>query len=231
MDFTYDDIAGMIDHSLLVPFLTDRDLADGCRLAVDYGVATVCVLPYYLPQCTEALAGSRVAPTTTVGFPHGAHTTAVKVAETEQALADGAREVDLVVNISKVLSGDWDYVRDDVRAVVDAAHAGGAKAKVIFENCYLENDHKRRLCRLSGEVRADWAKTSTGFGTGGATLGDLQLMRECCPPEVQIKAAGGIRCLDALLDVRSLGATRVGASRTKDILDECRRRLEVGAAP
>jgi len=230
MDFTYDDIAGMIDHSLLAPFLTDRDLEAGCRLAVEYGVATVCVLPYFLPQCAEVLAGSPVAPTTTVGFPHGAHTTAVKVAETERALADGAREIDLVVNISKVVSGDWGYVRDDVKAVVDAAHAGGAKAKVIFENCYLETEHKKRLCRLCGEVGADWAKTSTGFGTGGATLGDLQLMREYCPPEVQIKAAGGIRSLDALLDVRSLGATRVGVSRTQNILDECRQRLEVQAA-
>ncbi len=230
MDFTYDDIAGMIDHSLLVPFLTDRDLEDGCRLAVEYRVATVCVLPYYLARCTEALAGSGVAPTTTVGFPHGGHTTAVKVAETERAIADGAREVDMVVNISKVLSDDWDYVRDDVRAVVDTAHAGDAKAKVIFENCYLETDHKKRLCHIAGEVRADWAKTSTGFGTGGATLGDLQLMREHCPAQVQLKAAGGIRCLDALLDVRAVGATRVGASRTRNILDECRRRLEVQAA-
>ena len=230
MDFTYDEIAGMIDHSLLVPFLTDRDLEAGCRLAVEYGVATVCALPYYLSRCTDLLAGSGVAPTTTIGFPHGANTTAVKVAETERALADGAREVDLVVNISKVLSDDWGYVRDDVGAVVDAAHAGGAKAKVIFENCYLETEHKKRLCRLCGEVGADWAKTSTGFGTGGATLGDLQLMREHCPPQVQIKAAGGIRSLDALLDVRALGADRVGASRTKDILDECRRRLEVHAA-
>jgi len=230
MDFTYDEIAGMIDHSLLVPFLTDRDLEAGCRLAVEYGVAAVCALPYYLSRCTDLLAGSGVAPTTTIGFPHGANTTAVKVAETERALADGAREVDLVVNISKVLSDDWGYVRDDVGAVVDAAHAGGAKAKVIFENCYLETEHKKRLCRLCGEVGADWAKTSTGFGTGGATLGDLQLMREHCPPQVQIKAAGGIRSLDALLDVRALGADRVGASRTKDILDECRRRLEVHAA-
>jgi len=225
MDYTYDDIAGMIDHSLLRPTLTDRELDEGCRLARDYGVASVCIMPYYLKRCTDLLSGSAVRPTTTIGFPHGGHTTAVKVAEAEHALADGARELDMVVNLSKVLSEDWDYVRRDIQAVVDIAHAAGAKAKVIFENCYLADEHKIRLCAICGQVRADWAKTSTGYGAGGATLQDLRLMRAHCPAHVQVKAAGGIRTLDALLDVKAAGATRVGASRTRDILDECRQRL------
>ena len=225
MDYTYDDIAGMIDHSLLKPHLTDRDLDEGCRLAVDYHVATVCIMPFGVARCAELLAGSGVLPGTTIGFPHGGHTTAVKVAEAERAVADGARELDMVVNISRVLSEDWDDVAEDVRAVVDTAHAAGAKAKIIFENCYLADSHKIRLCALCGQVGADWAKTSTGFGTGGATLDDLRLMREHCPPRVQVKAAGGIRTLDALLDARAVGVTRVGATATQTILDECRQRL------
>lgn len=225
MEFTYDDIAKMIDHSLLKPHLAAADLDAGCRLAAEYRVATVCIMPFAVKRCAELLAGTGVLPGTTIGFPHGGHTTAVKVAEAERAVADGARELDMVVNISKVLSEDWDDVTEDVRAVVDTAHAAGARAKVIFENCYLDDARKIRLCKVCGEVGADWAKTSTGFGTGGATLGDLQLMREHCPADVKIKAAGGIRTLDALLDARAVGATRVGATATRTILDECRQRL------
>jgi deoxyribose-phosphate aldolase len=225
MDHTYEDIAKMIDHSLLNPVMTDRDLEAGCRLAVDYNVASVCVMPYFLKRCAQILKGSSVKASTTIGFPHGGHATAIKVAEAQQALDDGGEELDMVVNISKVLSEDWDYVRADIKAVVEAAHARGQKVKVIFENCYLKDSHKIKLCQICGEVRADWAKTSTGYGTGGATDDDLRLMRKHSPPQVQIKAAGGIRTLDRLLAVRALGATRVGASRTTDILDECKRRL------
>ena len=131
----------------------------------------------------------------------------------------------MVVNISKVLSGDWEYVRADIEAVIALAHEAGRKVKVIFENCYLEDDHKIRLCQVCGELGANWVKTSTGYGTGGATHEDLRLMRENSPEHVQVKAAGGVRTLDALLAVRALGVTRVGASRTADILDDCRRRL------
>jgi deoxyribose-phosphate aldolase len=131
----------------------------------------------------------------------------------------------MVVNISKVLSGDWDYVRADIKAVVDVAHAAGQKVKVIFENCYLEDEHKIKLCEICGDVGADWVKTSTGYGTGGATLHDLKLMRKHAPSHVQVKAAGGVRTMDKLLEVRAVGVTRVGASRTVTILDECRRRL------
>ena len=225
MDYTYDDVAGMIDHSLLRPNLTADELEAGCRLAVEYRCASVCILPYYLKRCAEILADSGVRASTTIGFPHGGHTTAVKLAEARQALADGGQELDMVVNISQVLSGQWDYVRADIAAVVDAAHEAGRKVKVIFENCYLEDAHKIRLCEICGEVGADWVKTSTGYGDGGATHEDLKLMRAQAPGHVQVKAAGGVRDLDALLAVRALGVTRVGASRTADILDECKRRL------
>jgi deoxyribose-phosphate aldolase len=225
MDYTYEQLAKMIDHSLLPPVLTDDDLEQGCRVALDYDVASVCIKPYYLKRCAELLAGSTVVPSTVIGFPHGGHATSVKLAETEQALADGGRELDMVVNVGKVLSGDWDYVRADIRAVVDRAHQAGALVKVIFENCYLQNDHKIRLCEICGELGADWVKTSTGFGTGGATDEDLKLMREHSPAHVQVKAAGGVRSLDRLLEVRALGVTRAGATRTVEILDECKKRL------
>jgi deoxyribose-phosphate aldolase len=225
MNYTYSDIAKMIDHSLLNPALTARELEDGCQLAIKYDVASVCILPYYLRRCAELLRGSTVAASTTIGFPHGGHTTQTKRAEAQQALANGCQELDMVVNISAVKSGDWDYVRRDIAAVIEVAHAEGQKVKVIFENCYLADDEKIRLCQICGELAADWVKTSTGYGSGGATIEDLKLMRQHSPPQVQVKAAGGVRDLDKLLEVRALGVTRCGASRTSDILDECRRRL------
>ncbi len=225
MDYTYSDIAKMIDHSLLNPTLTDRDLEQGCRLALEYDVASVCIMPYGLKRCAEMLKGSTVKASTTIGFPHGGHTTAIKVAEAKQALADGGQELDTVVNISKVLSGDWDYVRADLAAVIEVTHGQGQKVKVIFENCYLNNDQKIRLCEICGQLGADWVKTSTGYGTGGATIDDLKLMRQHAPKHVQVKAAGGVRDLDKLLEVRALGVTRVGATRTAEMLEECKRRL------
>jgi deoxyribose-phosphate aldolase len=225
MDYTYLDIAKMIDHSLLNPTLNEQDLEKGCQLAVDYDVASVCIMPYALGRCAEILQGSTVKASTTIGFPHGGHTTATKVAEAQQALADGGQELDMVVNISKVLSGDWDYVQTDIAAVIDVTHAAGQKVKVIFENCYLNDEQKIKLCEICGQLAADWVKTSTGYGTGGATIEDLKLMRAHAPDSVQVKAAGGVRDLDKLLEVRALGVTRVGASRTADILDECKRRL------
>jgi len=191
MEYTYLDIAKMIDHSLLNPGLTDEELESGCRLARQYDVASACVKPYFLKRCAELLAGSSVAPSTVLGFPHGGNTTAVKVAEAEAALRDGGIELDMVVNIGKVLSEDWDYVRHDIRAVVNVTHAGGGIVKVIFENCYLQDSHKIRLCELCAEVGADFVKTSTGYGTGGATIADLKLMRKHSPPHIRVKAAGG----------------------------------------
>ena len=225
MDFTYQQIAKMIDHSLLAPAMTDEELEAGCRLAIEYDVASVCIKPYFLKRCAQLLAGSTVLASTTVGFPHGGHTTAVKLAEARQALDDGGRELDMVVNIGKVLAGDWNYVRGDIQAVVGAAHEAGRIVKVIFENCYLADEHKIRLCEICGELRADFVKTSTGYGSGGATTEDLQLMRKHSPEAVQVKAAGGVRSLDRLLEVRAIGVTRVGASRTGEILDACRQRL------
>jgi deoxyribose-phosphate aldolase len=229
MSFTYDDMAKMIDHSLLNPTLTEVDLDAGCRLAVAYNVASVCIMPYALSRCVDLLHGSTVKASTTIGFPHGGHTTAVKLAEAKQALADGCQELDMVVNISQVLSGRWDYVREDIRSVIDVAHASGQKVKVIFENCYLKDEHKIRLCEICGELNVDWVKTSTGYGTGGATHEDLKLMRKHSPATVQVKAAGGVRDFDGLLAVRELGVSRCGASRTADMLDECRRRLGLPA--
>ncbi len=225
MSYTYEELAKMIDHSLLKPSMDTDVLDEGLQAALAYGVASVCIMPYYLKRTAEVLAGSGVQPSTTIGFPHGGHTTAVKAREAEQALDDGATELDMVVNVSKVLSGDWDYVRGDIRAVIDVAHARRQKVKVIFENCYLDDEQKRRLCEVCGELNADWVKTSTGFGTGGATDDDLKLMRAHSPDHVQVKAAGGIRTFERLLQVRELGCTRAGASQTADILDEARRQL------
>jgi deoxyribose-phosphate aldolase len=226
MDYTYEQLAKMIDHSLLNPVMTDEVLEQGCRIALDYDVASVCIKPYYLRRCAELLTGSTIAPSTVIGFPHGGNATAIKVAEAEQALADGGKELDMVVNIGKVLSGDWDYVRQDIKAVVDCAHRSGGLVKVIFENCFLEESHKIKLCEICGDVRADWVKTSTGYGDGGATDEDLRLMRQHSPDHVQVKAAGGVRSLDRLLEVRQIGVTRAGATRTVDILEECKKRLK-----
>ncbi len=231
MDYTYEQIAKMIDHSLLNPTLTTAELEAGIQVAIAYDVASVCIMPYYLKRCADLLraAGGSVKASTTIGFPHGGHTTAIKLAEAERALADGCEELDTVCNISKVLSGDWDYVRHDLKVVIDAAHAAGQRVKVIFENCYLQDAHKIALCEICADLGADWVKTSTGYGSGGATDADLTLMRAHSPASVQVKAAGGVRSLDRLLEVRALGVTRVGASRTEQILDETRARL--GLAP
>lgn len=229
MDYSYLDVAKMIDHSLLNPTLTASDLDKGISIALAYDAASVCIMPYALRMCADRLRGSNVKASTTIGFPHGGHTTAIKLAETKQALADGGEELDMVVNISKVLSGDWAYVREDIKAVVDATHDAGQKVKVIFENCYLNDDQKIRLCEICSELGADWVKTSTGYGTGGATHEDLKLMRAHTPPSVQVKAAGGVRDLDALLAVRAIGVSRCGATRTQAMMDEARKRLGLTA--
>jgi deoxyribose-phosphate aldolase len=223
--FDYPSIAKMIDHSLLNPTLTWRELEDGCALAIRYNVASVCILPYALARCAELLAGTAVNASTTIGFPHGGQTTAIKLAEARQALKDGGQELDAVINISKARSEDWQYVRDELAGLTDTVHSGGAKIKVIFENAYLDDAAKIRLCAICAEVGADWVKTSTGYAPSGATFADLELMRKHSPPRVQIKAAGGIRDLDALLAVRAIGVSRVGATRTESMLEDCRMRL------
>jgi deoxyribose-phosphate aldolase len=221
-ELVYTDLSKMIDHSLLNPTLTEEALRQGVALARAYDTGSVCIMPYALPMCAEMLKGSTVKASTTIGFPHGGHTMAMKLAETKQALADGGEELDMVVNISKVLSGDWAYVKEDIRVVVDTAHAAGQKVKVIFENCYLNDQQKIQLCEICTELKADWVKTSTGYGTGGATDDDLRLMRQHAGAAIQVKAAGGIRDLEALLRVRAIGVTRVGATATAKILDAFR---------
>jgi len=238
MKYTYEELAGMIDHSLLHPTMTDRELEDGCKLAAKYGVASVCIKPYAVKRAAELLKGTGVLVGCVIGFPHGNSATESKRYETELACKDGAVEIDMVINIGKALSRDWNYVERDIKTVCDEAHKRGAKVKVIFENDYLtkggaglsSDDFKRKLCQICELAGADWVKTSTGYGFvkgsdgkysyKGATADDLKLMRSACSPKVQVKAAGGIRDLDSLIKVRDLGATRCGTTATAAILDE-----------
>jgi deoxyribose-phosphate aldolase len=242
MKYTFEELAQMIDHSLLHPTMTDRELDDGCRLAVKYGVASVCIKPYYARRAAQLLKGSGVKLGVVVGFPHGSNTTDCKRYETRRACEDGAVEIDMVINLGKALSGDWAYVEGDVHAVCEEAHARGAKVKAIIETDYLaaggagltSDDLKRKLCQLCEQAGVDWVKTSTGYGFvkgtdgkygyQGATEHDLKLMKSSVSERVQVKAAGGVRDLDGLIRVRELGATRCGASATEAILEEYRKR-------
>jgi deoxyribose-phosphate aldolase len=226
------DIAKTIDHSLLRPELDDSFVEDGCRLAAKYDVASVCVRPADVKRAKAILAGTDVAVGTTIGFPHGNHATESKVFEARHALADGATELDMVLQIGALKSGRDQDVEDDIRAVVEVAHAAGAIVKVIFENAYLTDDEKVRACRLSEAAGADFVKTSTGFAPSGATHDDLRLMRASTSPHVQVKAAGGVRTLDALLAVMELGVTRIGATATETIILDFRaRKAGEGAHP
>jgi deoxyribose-phosphate aldolase len=231
MLLTYESIAKRIDHSLLQPTLTTAELEAGCRLAATYNVASVCIKPYAVSLAKRLLEGTTVAIGTTIGFPHGGHLTAIKVAESKAAMADGAVELDMVVNIGQVLSGEWSAVQDDIAAVTEIAHNGGGLVKVIFENCYLNDDQKIKLCEICGEVRADYVKTSTGYGTGGATHADLILMRKASPAHVKVKAAGGVRDLDGSIEVVKLGVERIGASRTMEICEALKARIAGLAEP
>lgn len=235
MKYSYEELAGMIDHSLLHPTLTDTEMEQGCRLAAEYGVASVCVKPYFVQTAATLLRNSTVAVGTVVGFPHGNSAVAVKCFETEAACLEGAREIDMVINIGKALSGDWIYLEREIAAIGQAAHAHEAILKVIFENDFLPNDKlKITLCHICEAAGADYVKTSTGYGFAkqsdgsysykGATDHDLKLMRANCSAKLKLKAAGGVRDLDGLIRVRELGCDRCGASATKAILDEYRAR-------
>jgi len=221
MDYTCHDIAQMIDHSLLRPELTEKDVREGCEVAKKYKVATVCCRPSELALVTQLLQGSDVKPTTVIGFPHGCNKTETKAFEAEQAIADCALELDMVINIGKLLDGDHGYVKKDIKAVVDVAHRHDAAVKVIFENYYLTDEQKKVACRLAEDAGVDFVKTSTGFADGGATLADLQLMREHVSEKVQVKAAGGVRDLEMAIKIRQVGCTRFGATRTQDIMEQC----------
>jgi deoxyribose-phosphate aldolase len=223
---TLAEIAQVLDHSLLRPDLTVSGVREGCALAREYAVISVCVRPSDLPVAGAALAGSQVRLTTTVGFPHGVTTTAAKLAEAREALDQGAVELDMVINVGRLRSGEHRYVEDELRAMAELAHGRGALLKVIFENHYLDDEQKVVACRLSEAAGADFVKTSTGFAKGGATIPDLQLMRRTCSPRVRVKAAGGVSTLDAVLAVMAVGVVRVGTSSTRAIIDEARRRAD-----
>lgn len=220
------ELAKVIDHSLLRPDLTVSAVRQGCAVAREYGVVSVCARPTDLPILVEELGGTGILVTTTIGFPHGVATTTAKVAETRDAVAGGAVEVDMVLNVGKLRSGDHRFVEDDIRAVAEAAHAGAALVKVIFENCYLTAEEKAIACRLAEAAGADFVKTSTGFAQDGATVEDIRLMRRLCSRKVRVKAAGGVSTLDATLAVVAAGADRVGTSSTRVIIDEAKKRAD-----
>lgn len=222
------DIAQMIDHSLLRPELTKEQVIEGLRLAKEYEVASVCVKPCDVALAKQELMGSKVLNTTVIGFPHGTAKTSVKVFEAEEALNDGAVELDMVLNFGRLISGELNYVEQDIKAVVEAAHSKGAIVKVILENYYLTDELKVTACRIAERAGADFVKTSTGFAGGGATIEDLKLMRQTCSSKIRIKAAGGVRTLDSALEVRSVGTSRFGATATKIIMDEAVKREQEG---
>ncbi|HEY1173589.1 MAG TPA: deoxyribose-phosphate aldolase [Verrucomicrobiae bacterium] len=242
MKYTYEELAKMIDHSLLHPTMTDQELEDGCKLAAKYGVASVCIKPYAVKQAVQWLKGSDVIVGAVIGFPHGNACTESKRYETELACKDGAKEIDMVINIGKALSGDWAYVEKDIKAVCDEAKKHGARVKVIFENDYLtkggaglsSDEFKQKLCQLSERAGVAWVKTSSGYGFvkqadgsynyKGATEHDLALMRANVSAAVQVKAAGGVRDLDGLIKVRDLGGSRCGATATAAMMDDYRKR-------
>ena len=224
----YRDVAKTIDHSLLRPELDLATVRGGVELALRYDVASATLRPADVAWAAELVAGSDVLISTVVGFPHGSHTTATKTAETKELVAAGADEIDMVLNIGRLISGDDRFVEDDIRAVVEAAD--GRLVKVIFENAYLDEAQKVRACELTAAAGAGFAKTSTGFAPSGATIADLKLMREHSPAHVQVKAAGGVRTLDGLLEVMAVGVTRIGATATETILEDFKSR-KAGAAP
>ena len=239
-NYKYEEIAGMIDHALLQPTLSQKELVNGCEIAHLYSTATVCVKPCDVEQASRLLADSSTEVCTVIGFPHGVNTQEVKLRETRLACEQGASEVDLVLNLGRAMNGDWDYVESEISEVREAAHSFGAKLKVIFENDYwtqggagLSADGiKEKLCQICTHAGADWVKTSTGFGyvrqadgqlsTRGATEHDVALMVRACMGKSQVKAAGGVKDFSDLLNMRALGATRIGTSSTQKILDKCR---------
>jgi deoxyribose-phosphate aldolase len=234
---TIDNIAKMIDHSILHPTFTDDDLKNNCEIAKNYHVATACVKPYHTKMAADILKGSHVAVCAVIGFPHGNSTIDIKAAETLQVINDGAAEVDMVINIGKVLQGDWNYINNEIKIIQDACSRNNAQLKVIFETDYITRDeYKIKLCECCSDHKVAFVKTSTGYGFikgndgkysyEGATEHNIKLMRKYCAPEVQIKAAGGIRNLDLVLKMRELGVTRVGATATADILEEAKRRFK-----
>jgi deoxyribose-phosphate aldolase len=231
---TLGQLAKLIDHSLLHPTMTDEEIEAGLKIAKNFNVGAACIKPYSIPVAKRLLDGTDVLICSVIGFPHGNSTTAIKVTEATEAVKAGAHEIDMVVNVGKVLGGDWEYVEEEIKAINNATVHGGATLKVIFENDYLKQEHIIRLCEICTRVGVAFVKTSTGYGFvkqdngmysyKGATIPHLKLMKEHCGPGVQIKAAGGVRTLDEFLYVMSLGVTRVGASATVAIMEEAKKR-------
>ncbi|MBR2719497.1 MAG: deoxyribose-phosphate aldolase [Clostridia bacterium] len=228
MSITPHDIAKMLDHSTLQPFLTEEDIRKGCELALKYDCASVCARPCDVPILAEMLKGSDVKVCTVIGFPHGSHETAIKVAEAKLALEEGCQELDMVLNIGKMIHGDHDYVKGEIKQIADLAHEQGAIVKVILETCYLTDEQKKIACRLSEEAGADFVKTSTGYGSKGCTIDDLKLMRAAVSAHVRVKGSGGIRDLDTVLSARAVGASRCGVSATAKIMEEAEARYAEG---
>lgn len=233
-NITLNSLAKMIDHSLLHPTMTDEDIAEGCKLAARLDVATACIKPYSIEKARDLLFGTGVDICAVIAFPHGNSVTSIKIGEAEQAVITGAQEIDMVVNVGKVLGGDWDYVSKEIKAVNDVVTSNGAILKVIFENDFLQDEHIIRLCEICSNHQVAFVKTSTGYGFvkqangmyayQGATDHHLKLMKEHVSSSVRIKAAGGVRTMDDLLRVREIGASRVGATATQTILEEAKRR-------
>ncbi len=228
MALTPKDIASMLDHSTLQPWLTEDDIRHGCEVALKYETASVCARPCDVPILAEMLKGSPVKVCTVIGFPHGTNATVIKVAEAELALAQGCEELDMVINIGKLHHGDTEYVESEIRQLADLAHGKGAILKVILETCYLSEDEKVTACRLSEKAGADFVKTSTGYGSAGCKIEDLELMRRSVSDRVRLKGSGGIRDLDTVLAARAAGASRCGVSATEKIMAEAEERYRAG---
>ena len=228
MSLTPKDIAGMLDHSTLQPYLTEEDIRHGCEVALKYQTASVCARPCDVPILAEMLKGSTVKVCTVIGFPHGAHETAIKVAEAELALREGCQELDMVLNIGKLKHGDVAYVEEEIRQIAETAHRAGAILKVILETCYLTEEEKILACEISERAGADFVKTSTGYGSAGCTIEDLKLMRAHVSDKVRVKGSGGIRDLDTVLSARAVGASRCGVSATEKIMAEAEKRYAEG---
>ena len=227
MILTANTVAKLLDHSTLQPFLTQEDIRKGCELALKYNTATVCARPQDMPLVSSMLKGSGILPCTVIGFPHGSHTMEAKLFEVKQALKDGCEELDMVINIGRMLAGEYDYVEKEIKMLADASHDGGAILKVIIETCFLSDEQKIKACQLSESAGADFVKTSTGYGTAGAKIEDVKLMRQAVSERVRVKASGGIRNLDTVLSAYAAGAARCGVSATEAIMvDAIKREAE-----
>ncbi len=211
-------LARLIDHAVLSPTATQADVEQACNIGLRYGVASVCVRPSDILLASQLLKGQQTCVSTVIGFPHGTTSTFAKTAESEKAIKEGARELDMVLNIGRLLSGDTDYVAYDIKAVAQLAHQENILLKVILETCYLTDTLIRTACSLAVLAGADYVKTSTGFGTGGATAEAVRLMRSQVPDRIGVKASGGIRSLEQMIQLVDCGATRIGTSATEAII-------------